>query len=353
MSMLNDNTKRAWVSGAFIALAALVLIVIFTGRRAAESGQYTRSTIVMGTSATFTVYGAGGADVVSGLMSEIDDLDRNVLSWRSDTSEVHGINTGYQPGCDYEISDGLAVALGQALDISEKGDGLLDVTIRPLSDVWGIEDGRSQVPDEADIKAALLLVDETKVSLHKDDNGTNYVNIAEGGMSLDLGAVGKGYGCDAAADYLDTTNVDAACVALGGSILCYGEKPDGSEWRVGINNPDGEGDIIAYLVIDVEEGSRMCVSTSGDYEKYFEQDGRRYCHILNPHTGYPTDTGTSSVTVVCENGLMSDGLATVFMLMDRDEALALANELGVECLIIDSDGEMYGTDDMMNVLLHE
>lgn len=348
------NIKKILLSaGVLLALAVTVVIVIFTGRKSAGSSQYTKSTITMGTSATFTVYGAGGADVVSGLISEIDDLDRNVLSWRSDASEVHEINSGYQPGVDYEISDVLAAALEQALDISARGDGLLDVTIRPLADVWGIEDGRSQVPDEADIRAALELVDDTKVSLHKDDDNTSYVNISDKGMSLDLGAVGKGYGCDVAAEYLDSTNVEAACVALGGSILCYGAKPDGSEWKVGINNPDSEGDIIAYLSIDVEDGSRMCVSTSGDYEKYFEADGRRYCHILNPHTGYPTDTGTSSVTVVCENGLMSDGLATVFMLMDRDEALVLADELGVECLIIDSDGEMYGTDYMMSALYRE
>ena len=157
---------------------------------------------------------------------------------------------------------------------------------------------------------------------------------------LDLGAVGKGYGCDMAAEYLKVTDAAGACVALGGSIVVYGSKPDGIAWKVGVKDPRaGEGTIMG--VISFGDGETAFVSTSGDYEKYFEQDGRRYHHILDPRTGYPAWNGTIAATVVCDNGLTSDALSTLCMLMDKDKAMKTIQEYGAEAVIIDEDKNVY------------
>lgn len=157
---------------------------------------------------------------------------------------------------------------------------------------------------------------------------------------LDLGAVGKGYGCDMAAEYLKGTDAVGACVALGGSIVVYGSKPDGTAWKVGVKDPRaGEGTTMG--VISFGDGETAFVSTSGDYEKYFEQDGRRYHHILDPRTGYPAWNGTIAATVVCDNGLTSDALSTLCMLMDKDKAMKNIQEYGAEAVIIDEDKNVY------------
>lgn len=166
------------------------------------------------------------------------------------------------------------------------------------------------------------------------------LRISEPGMMLDLGAVGKGYGCDMAAEYLKGTDAAGACVALGGSIVVYGSKPDGTAWKVGVKDPRaGEGTTMG--VISFGDGETAFVSTSGDYEKYFEQDGRRYHHILDPRTGYPAWNGTIAATVVCDNGLTSDALSTLCMLMDKDKAMKTIQEYGAEAVIIDEDKNVY------------
>ena len=303
------------IAAVVVAMTAVIAMVIISGVRRSGESEYTRNTITMGTAASFTVYGSHGSENIDGMLKLIDSLDKDVLSWRSADSEIYRVNTTYKPDEDITVSSELAGVLKQTLDISRAHDDLLDITIRPLADVWGIEDGRTEIPSQADIDSALRLVDVSKVSVDGDT-----LRISEPGMMLDLGAVGKGYGCDMAAEYLKGTDAAGACVALGGSIVVYGSKPDGTAWKVGVKDPR---------------------AGSGDYEKYFEQDGRRYHHILDPRTGYPAWNGTIAATVVCDNGLTSDALSTLCMLMDKDKAMKTIQEYGAEAVIIDEDKNVY------------
>lgn len=328
---------RKWhrIAAAVAAMAVVVGMVIISGVRRSGESEYTRNTITMGTAASFTVYGRHGSENIDGMLKLIDDLDKDILSWRSSDSEIYMVNTTYKPGEDTEVSSDLADVLEQTLDISRSHDDLLDITIRPLANVWGIEDGKTEIPAQSDIDSALKLVDVSKVTVDGDN-----VRISEPGMMLDLGAVGKGYGCDRAADYLKGTDAHGACVALGGSIVVYGSKPDGQAWKVGVKDPRaGEGTTMG--VISLGDGETAFVSTSGDYEKYFERDGRRYHHILDPRTGYPAWNGTIAATVVCDNGLTSDALSTLCMLMDKDKAMETVQEYGAEAIIIDEDKNVY------------
>jgi thiamine biosynthesis lipoprotein len=135
--------------------------------------------------------------------------------------------------------------------------------------------------------------------------------------------------------------VIGACVALGGSIVVMGKKNDSTSWKVGVKNPRAEDEVLG--IIDIESSTPVFVSTSGDYEKYFMENGKRYHHILNPKDGYPADEGIIAATVVCDNGLTSDALSTVCMLAGFDQAVALLKEYNAEAIIVDSEKNVYIT----------
>lgn len=167
--------------------------------------------------------------------------------------------------------------------------------------------------------------------------------------------MGKGIACDRIKDLLDEdmiaqredTGTQGAIVSVGGSILVYGKKPDGEKWTVAIQDPRGpDGEYMGVLSLD----DTTVVSTSGDYEKYFMENGKRYHHILDPHTGYPAESGLISVTVVCENGLLSDGLSTACFVLGKERGLKLLEEYGAEGVIIDKDKKVTVTDGLQKQL---
>lgn len=358
-----DNNKHFKIGAAALCAAAIVAIiamVIISGKRNATASEHTLNTTVMGTTATLTVYGADGSEIIDDIMKLEKNLDENVISWRKENSEVWTINHNYKAGVDYPVSDELGKILGQTLAISKDNGDLLDITIRPLAETWGIESGSTDIPSRSDIEAALAKVDVTQVTFkeamrEEDKNdktdpaskAVNSVNIAKDGMSLDFGSVGKGYGCDIAAEYLTGSTATGACIALGGSILVYGSKPDGSAWKIGVKNPR-EGDAgssgSVMGVISAKTSDTLFISTSGDYEKYFEKDGKRYHHILDPKTGYPAWKHTIAATVVCDNGLVSDALSTLCMLLDREKAMETVRKYGAEAILIDDQKNVYVSD---------
>ena len=167
----------------------------------------------------------------------------------------------------------------------------------------------------------------------------------EKGATLDLGAAGKGIGCDVISDFLKTqTDVSGMILNLGGSsVMAYGEKPDGSDWKVALTDPrDPEGDYLGAITLN--EGEFL--STSGDYEKYFIEDGKRYHHILDPKTGYPVWNGLDSVTVICDSGLFADGLSTACFVLGMDDALKLLEKYNADAVFVDEDKNIYLTSGM-------
>lgn len=340
----------------FLCVIAFVAFVIRMGRENGSKASYSTSGFSMGTVLNITIYGSNGEENAKEITELLDDLENNIISWRKEASEVYGINQGYETGEPYEITSELAGYILLANEISDNGNGLLDITIRPLAGVWGIEDGNTTVPDESDIEEALSLTDYTKLHITSSDgteifsksdlkdDETYYITFDAEGMSIDLGAVGKGIACDKIAAYLQNEDVTGACVAVGGSIICYGEKPDEASYSIGIRNPRGDdSSVMGVLSIDSSD-TNVFVSTSGDYEKYFIEDGIRYHHILNPKTGFPANTGTISATVICDNGALSDALSTLCILLDRDEALEIVELYGAEAVLIDEDKSVFVTD---------
>ena len=166
------------------------------------------------------------------------------------------------------------------------------------------------------------------------------------GMQLDLGAVGKGIACDRVRAYLNSRpQITGAVVAVGGSVVTYGQKPDGSPWKVAIVHPREEGNYLGVLSLTGEQ----FVSTSGDYERYVTVDGVRYHHILDPATGYPARSGLCSVTIVCGSGLLADALSTACFVLGSEQGLDLAKSYGAEALLVEEDGTLRMTEGMREI----
>lgn len=273
----------------------------------------------------------------------VERLEKQELSWRLDTSMVYQINqnAGSEEGTG--LLEPLALELEQVLQVSEESKGALDVTIGDVVRIWDIdaycagEKQDFQLPASDEIQKALEGTGYEKISI-KDQK----IFLPEG-IHLDLGAVGKGLACGRIKAYLEEQgSVKGAVISVGGSILTFGDKPDGTAWKVGIVNPHDTGNDIGYLTLN----GQWCVSTSGDYERYVEVDGKRYHHIIDPATGYPADSKVSSVTILGKDGLLTDALSTACFVLGVEDGLKLAQRFGVEALFIDQDGKQVLTEGM-------
>jgi thiamine biosynthesis lipoprotein len=294
---------------------------------------YTNIDLAMGTVINQTVYSK--EDVTKNVMDILTDIENNTLSWRIESSEIAKVNAQAGNGT-VKVSDELKKYLETTIDVANNSDGALDITIGKLTRLWNIEGENPTVPPDEEIQKLLADVDFRKLSITPEG-----VSIP-GDSSIDLGAVGKGIACDKVKEYFDTQkDVNGAVVSVGGSILVYGTKPDKTKWKVGITDPRGEqGAVFAALSLDKE----CFVSTSGDYEKYFIQDEKRYHHILDPKTGYPSESGLISVTIVCDSGIMSDCLSTACFVLGYEKSLPLLEKYNAQAVFVDANKNVIVTD---------
>lgn len=222
--------------------------------------------------------------------------------------------------------------LNDTLDLCAKTDGALDLTAYSAVRAWGFTTGEYRVPDQAELNALAALIDYT--ALEVDEEGAQARLPAE--MELDLGAVAKGYTGDCLARMMNDYGIRSALFDLGqSSIQAVGTKPDGSPWRVGIQDPAGDG----YL--GVLEISNLAMGTSGGYQRYFEENGQTYWHIMDPETAAPARSGLASVTVVSPSGLVCDGLSTALFVMGLEKGTSFWRdhpELDFDAVFISQDG---------------
>ena len=340
--------RKIAVAIGMLAVAGL-LIVLYRWMNVREGiskgdsladGQTTYS-FAMGTSVSVSLYGAQDTEYAK-LEHTIKELDEQEISWRQEGSALYKLNHTYMAGKATEVSDTLYLALTQANNICRDSGGALDITIRPLANLWNIESATEEdfrVPTDTEIAETLTKTGYEAVTIDASKN----VTIDRPEMVLDLGAVGKGFALDIAEQILKEDSVSGGTISVGGSVLVYGAKQDGSAFRVGIRNPRGDAeDMIGYL--EFASDSNTCVSTSGDYEKYIEKDGTRYHHILDRKTGYPAESGLSSVTVVCQNGLYSDALSTACYVLGYEKSLPLLQKYKAEAVFIDKENQVTVTD---------
>lgn len=336
--------------------------------------EYSKTDFVMSTVLSEKIYGT--KDVTQDIKEELDKLEKDQLSWREDHSVVSKINADAQKGIKTKLDSDMTSWVEDSLELAKRSNGAFDPTIGRLTRLWNIEGDNPKVPSKQEIKNTLEDTGYTKIHLEKvesqntantkknvdkdikdntaknketsEDTSKN-TNTNESVSSiyigdkctLDLGAVGKGIACDVVQDYLKKQKeVSGAVIAVGGSILLYGSKADGSDWNVAVQNPRGQdGEAMGVLSLS----GTTNVSTSGDYEKYFMQDGKRYHHILDPSTGYPADSGLISVTIVSDSGLLSDGLSTACFVLGKEKGEKLLETYGAEGVFIDQNKKVTVT----------
>ena len=309
--------------------AMLSALLFLTGCSAESSPEPVQGTFfAMDTVMDFTIYGESGLiDQSESLITSLESL----VSVTDTGSELYAIN---QTGSG-TLTGKASSLMEQTLEICRRTDGALDLSIYPIVRAWGFTTGSYQVPDEAEIQALLPLVDYRKIQY---DAATGTVTLPEG-MEIDLGSVAKGYAGQLAAQMLREHGVQSALLNLGGNVQTVGAKPDGSPWQIGIKDPQGED---AMMVLSVED---QAVVTSGGYERYFEQDGQTYWHIMDPSTGHPADSGLISVTIVGDEGVVCDGLSTALFVMGLEKAADLwAQSDDFEAVFVTASGEVYITE---------
>lgn len=295
-----------------------------------EQKSCTKQLFAMDTFMSFTAYGKNCEKAVDAAIDEVERLDA-LLSTGKETSEVSRINAAGGG----EVSEDTAVILQEAMEVYQRTEGLFDVSIYPLMELWGFPSQEYHVPTREELLEVLSLVDASKIAF----DGT-YIKLLEG-QRIDFGGIAKGYTSARVMDIFQEYGIHSGMVTLGGNVQVLNKKLDGSKWQVAIRDPEHEGKILGVLGVE-----NQAVITSGGYERYFEEDGETYIHILNPRTGYPADKDLISVTVISEDGMLADALSTSLYLMGREEAVSYWEKYGeeFEMVLVTEKGEILVTE---------
>lgn len=272
--------------------------------------EYESSFFAMDTYMTFTVYDDDAQNAQNALAGAKDKIKALEALWSvtDPDSDIYAVNHG--GGKPVAVQEETANLVSFALDMAEETGGALEPTLYPVLTAWGFTTGENRIPSTERLGRLLEDVGYDGVAVEE-----NTVTTGEN-MMLDFGAVGKGYAGDAAIQILEERGIASALLNIGGNIQAIGGKPDGSDWRLGLRNPLGDG---IFGTLRVSGGA---VVTSGNYERYFiGEDGVRYGHIIDPKTGYPVDNELASVTVIAQEGKLCDALSTSLFVMGLPEAV--------------------------------
>lgn len=278
---------------------------------------------------TLTLYG-GSQELLDEMWTACGYYE-NLLSKTIVTSDVARINAA--GGETVTVNPETWDILRRAKEISTASGHAFSITVAPLTAMWDFTDGTQRMPTDEERIAALPLVNDDALVL-----GDDYTVTLPAGMMIDLGGIAKGYIADKIAE-MAQGKVTGATLNFGGNVYVIGVKPNGSYFRVGIQDPNSPTGT-ALLALTLPSGS---VVTSGIYERYFIKDGVRYHHILDPKTGLPSDSDLASATVVLDSSMTADAVATACIVLGRDGAIELLERLGMDGLLITRSGEVFST----------
>ena len=330
--MKRQQRKTVWgkkaVHSALLAALAALLAGCSQPQEYQESSVYAMDTIMR-----FQVLASPDSNLEGVLRDEVQRVDL-LLSATDPDSELYQLN--HREGEAFTASQELADILDGCLEISRETGGALNIALYPVTQAWGFTTGDYHVPDAATLSDAMEKIHWEEIEM----DGTQ-VWLPEG-MELDLGAVGKGYLTDRCVELLRENQVSSALLDLGGNIYAHGRKEDGTAWRIGIQDPSGQGLVASFTAED------EAVVTSGTYQRYFEADGKRYHHILDSGTGYPVENGLESVTIVTDNGFLADALSTSLFVLGLEDSVTFWREQypQVGVVWVTSQGEVYYTENL-------
>ena len=328
------NIRKYILAGITAILAAAVLTAC-GGSKPEEDDtvQSTQEIFAMDTYMTVTAYGDQAQEAVDEAEKEIQRLDK-LLSTGNEESEIAQLNQNKSA----TLSEDAGYLVERALELNKETDGAFDIAIYPVMEAWGFPTQNYQVPTADTLESLLKLADVSQIIY---DENSRKISFGREGMKIDLGGIAKGYTSSRIMDIYKENNISSGLVNLGGNVQALGTKPDGSKWRVAVQSPDDTEDYLGILSVEDK-----AVITSGGYERYFEQDGKTYHHIIDPKTGYPAENGLTSVTVVSEDGTLADGLSTSLFIMGKDKAIEFwrAHSDEFDIIMLTDEGKLYVTE---------
>lgn len=326
MKSINFDTILRLINAAFLIFCVLLFSGCGTPKEVLLSGQ------TMGTTYHITLVGAhlNPKDLKAKIDKRLEDINQSMSTYRK-SSEISRFNNFRKAGKKFAVSDDFRQVMTVAKTIYELSEGAWDGTVKPLIDLWGFGSttNKYRIPDKAEIQTLFA------------DIGFNHIEIAAKGnlikrlatVSVDLASIAKGYAVDQIAALIRKNGINDFLVEIGGEVFAGGVRKDGKPWRIGINRPKKNAPVDqVYKVVKLQNKS---FATSGDYRIFFEKDGRRFSHIIDPRNGYPVTSGVVSASIVADNCTFADGLATAMVVLGAEKGLDLVNRLkGVEGLIV-------------------
>ncbi|MCQ2604284.1 MAG: FAD:protein FMN transferase [Spirochaetia bacterium] len=316
-------------------VSVLLIVVIFLAGCAGKAEPVRMTDFALGTVCSVTLYDPDKESLLPEVFSRMREYE-NILSRNIPDSEISDLNrnAGVAPVAMSDIAYSL---LDMGLRYGDISRGLFDITIAPVTELWGIGTDHAAVPDSALLQKTLSHVDYHRLIL---DGEKQTAFLEERESAVDLGGIAKGYIGDLICDFLRKEHVSGGILDLGGNILVFGKKPDGSDFRVGIQNPfKPRGNYIG--IVSMKEGT---VVTSGIYERFFEQGGMKYHHIFDTRTGYPVDNELAGVSIITDVSAAGDALSTTVFAMGLEEGKAFLESLpGTEGVFITRDNRVIIT----------
>lgn len=313
--------------------------VIFSSGCSLES-KYDCEFFAMDTVMTINAYGSKSESAVKAAQNEINRLDK-LLSVQKENSEIFKLNQSKK----MTVSEDTLTLITRSKEIYTLTDGAFDISCEPLIREWGFYSGlENKVPSKKAIETALEGVGAEHIKIE------NSTVTLDKNSSLDLGGIAKGYASHKAAEILKEYGVTSALMSLGGNVRAIGSKPDGESWSVAVTDPDDNSKSIGTLKI-----SDKAVVTSGGYQRYFEENGQTYHHIIDTKTGYPADSGLKSVTIVSDDDALADALSTALFVMGLEKSRKFYSENSslFGAVFITDKGEIYVTDNLKDSFMSE
>lgn len=313
-----------------ITILLSLITLLLTGCSPTSGDPLTRTCTLFDTVITIHIYDKDSDEVLDTCIEKCEDYEKK-FSRTLEGSEIYRLN--HAGGKAMELSEDTIELIRLGLKYSELSQGRFDITIAPLAALWDFKNNTGTLPSEESISHAVSLVGYQNVRVEG-----NTVQLLNPNAAIDLGGIAKGYIADQLKAYMEAQGIRHALIDLGGNVLCVGSKPDGSAFHIGIQKPFAQtGEPVTSVKI-----KDKAVVTSGNYQRYFELDGKIYHHILDPKTGYPYENDLQSVTVVCDSSADADGLSTTLFAMGLSEGLKYVESLpSVEAVFITQDGALH------------
>jgi thiamine biosynthesis lipoprotein len=310
----------------------LFIILIFVSCRRTESS---RAEFVMGTFCSVMFFEQVDSRVYQDIFNRIREIEY-LMSANISGTDIDRVNAaaGIEP---VQVHEDVFKVVEKALYFAEISGGAFDPSVGPLVSLWGIGTENPRVPTQEEIDEALQLVNWRDVEL---DSVTRNIFLKRRGMSLDLGAIAKGYAADEAAAIVKSAGLERAIIDFSGNIVTVGERKNKTPWRVGIQNPNEKRDV-SLGILQVTE---QTVVTSGMYERFFEEDGRRFHHIFSTSSGYPVENDLLSVSIISDNSMNADALSTTAFALGYEKGRELVESMpGTEAVFIFKDASVRKT----------